>query len=132
MTTFAAKGRPISPHVSIYAFPVTAISSILIRVTGVALTGGVLGISAAAAVGADVPALIDSVQAYPAMTPMTKFVVAFPLVYHYLGGVRHLVWDHMPTLLTTKQVVPTSMGILGGATVVSLALSAYSLKREKK
>lgn len=33
-------GRPISPHVTIYAFPMAAISSITNRVTGVALYGG--------------------------------------------------------------------------------------------
>lgn len=36
----AKKGRPVSPHVTIYKFPVTAISSIANRVTGVALSVG--------------------------------------------------------------------------------------------
>jgi hypothetical protein len=36
----AKKGRPVSPHVTIYKFPVVAISSITNRVTGVALTAG--------------------------------------------------------------------------------------------
>ena len=34
------KGRPISPHVMIYAWPVTAISSISNRVSGAALGVG--------------------------------------------------------------------------------------------
>jgi hypothetical protein len=34
------KGRPVSPHVTIYKFPVVALSSITNRVTGVILTGG--------------------------------------------------------------------------------------------
>lgn len=34
------KGRPVSPHVSIYAFPPTALSSITHRVTGSALFVG--------------------------------------------------------------------------------------------
>ena len=33
-------GRPVSPHVTIYKFPVGAITSITNRVTGVALTIG--------------------------------------------------------------------------------------------
>ncbi len=33
-------GRPVSPHVTTYAFPVVAISSIINRVTGVGLWGG--------------------------------------------------------------------------------------------
>lgn len=36
----AKTGRPVSPHVSIYAFPPAAITSIANRVTGVALVGG--------------------------------------------------------------------------------------------
>ncbi len=36
----AKKGRPVSPHVTIYKFPVTAISSITNRVTGIALSIG--------------------------------------------------------------------------------------------
>ena len=35
-----ATGRPVSPHVTTYAFPVVAISSILNRVTGVGLWAG--------------------------------------------------------------------------------------------
>lgn len=34
------KGRPVSPHVTIYKFPLAAISSITIRVTGVLLSVG--------------------------------------------------------------------------------------------
>merc|ERR1719267_432488 len=60
----AKTGRPVSPHVQIFAFPIAAISSITNRVSGVA--------------------------------PLAKFVVAFPLVYHYLGGVRHVIWDNKP------------------------------------
>ena len=36
----AKTGRPVSPHVSIYAFPVGAISSITNRVTGAVLGVG--------------------------------------------------------------------------------------------
>lgn len=35
------KNRPISPHVSIYKFPLPAISSITHRITGVSLTAGI-------------------------------------------------------------------------------------------
>ncbi len=36
----AKLNRPVSPHVTIYKFPVVALSSITNRVTGVMLTGG--------------------------------------------------------------------------------------------
>jgi len=35
-----ATGRPVSPHVTIYAFPAISISSITVRVTGVLLCAG--------------------------------------------------------------------------------------------
>ena len=39
-------GRPVSPHVTIYSFPVGAISSITNRVTGCALSLGAAGLGA--------------------------------------------------------------------------------------
>ena len=31
-------------------------------------------------------------DAAPALVLPAKFLVAFPLVYHYLGGLRHVIW----------------------------------------
>lgn len=36
----AAKGRHVSPHVTVYKFPIAALSSITNRVTGVVLSAG--------------------------------------------------------------------------------------------
>ncbi len=44
--------------------------------------------------------------------PAAKFAVSFPLVYHYIGGVRHLVWDSNPELLTNDQVETSSWVVL--------------------
>ena len=41
----AKLGRPVSPHVTIYAFPIVALSSITVRITGVLLTLGTTGIA---------------------------------------------------------------------------------------
>lgn len=51
---------------------------------------------------------------------VAKFTVAFPLVYHYLGGVRHLAWDKYPEMLTNVDVTKASYALVGG----SVALSA--------
>ena len=56
----AKKGRPVSPHATIYAFPVTAISSITNRVTGVALSAGLFGIGAYSLIGGDAGLLMNS------------------------------------------------------------------------
>eukprot|EP00816_Leptocylindrus_hargravesii_P002370 CAMPEP_0196801148 /NCGR_PEP_ID=MMETSP1362-20130617/841_1 /TAXON_ID=163516 /ORGANISM="Leptocylindrus danicus, Strain CCMP1856" /LENGTH=168 /DNA_ID=CAMNT_0042171925 /DNA_START=36 /DNA_END=542 /DNA_ORIENTATION=+ len=112
-------GRPVSPHVTIYSFPVTALSSITIRITGVALSGIFAGLGTAELVSSgaalDIMQYIGStsVVAYPA-----KFAVAFPLVYHYLGGMRHLVWDHFPDKLNNVDVPKASIGLFGASLVL--------------
>jgi succinate dehydrogenase/fumarate reductase cytochrome b subunit len=45
-----------------------------------------LGALAGVDVGSTMAALGDS-----SIGPLVKFAVAFPLSYHYLGGIRHLV-----------------------------------------
>lgn len=85
-------GRPVSPHVTIYKFPVAAISSITTRVTGVLLTIGTTAIGGAALAGADVLQLVSAFQqGVPVLVPATKFVIAFPLTYHWLSALRHTV-----------------------------------------
>ena len=39
-------GRPMSPHVTTYAFPIVAFSSVTVRITGMLLSVGVGGVSA--------------------------------------------------------------------------------------
>lgn len=83
--------------------------------------------------GADVPGLVHCAQnVIPGFTPLSKFIVAFPLSYHYLGGMRHLVWDNAPKLLSTAQVAPTSYGILAAATVFSLGVSMYTISSDEE
>jgi succinate dehydrogenase (ubiquinone) cytochrome b560 subunit len=88
----ARLGRPVSPHVTIYKFPVNALTSITNRVTGVGLAGGIAAGSAVAFVGGDVPSIIYSLQdIVPGFAPLSKFFVAFPFTYHFLSAVRHVV-----------------------------------------
>jgi hypothetical protein len=42
----------------------------------------------------DLPGALAAFRAdHPILALPAKFVVAYPLVYHYLGGLRHFVWD---------------------------------------
>ena len=55
---------------------------------------------------------------------VAKFGVAFPLSYHYLGGVRHLVWDRMPEqTLTNELVEQSSYALIGTAGILSAGLA---------
>ena len=94
------KKRPLAPDVLSldgkgmhYKMPPAAISSIVNRVTGVAMTGGMLALAGAGLTG-DTVALIEAFKALgPVAVLPAKVGVTFPVLFHLLGGVRHLVWD---------------------------------------
>jgi succinate dehydrogenase (ubiquinone) cytochrome b560 subunit len=121
-------GRPVSPHVTIYAFPVAALSSITNRVTGCALAcgfatlGGVeLLMGSGSALG-----LMQTVGSQGFVIATTaKFAVAFPLAFHYMGAMRHFAWDYKPDLLSNQDAEKTSYYMFGGATAVSGALALF-------
>ena len=57
------------------------------------VTTGVTGAGAIALAG-DLPATIAAfTAASPWLVVPAKAAVAFPLVYHYAGGLRHIIWD---------------------------------------
>ena len=68
----ANKKRPLSPHVTIYAFPASAISSITNRVTGVGLAVGCYGIGAMSFFGGD-PAALMQTLGQSGVAPLFKF-----------------------------------------------------------
>lgn len=116
-------GRPVSPHVTIYSFPIGALSSIANRVTGTALSFGAAGLGFAEIVGGSGTALglmQDIGSMGPAVTSVAKFSVAFPVVYHYLGGIRHLVWDKMPDYLNNVDVEKASWVLVGSSVALTL------------
>ena len=121
----ARTGRPVSPHVTVYRFPIVAISSITNRVTGVLLSVGVTGIGAATLMGLDAPALLQLIGSTP-VAPIFKFAVAFPLTYHYAGGLRHIYWDKVPEAVTNEDVAKSSYLLFGGSGLVSLILAFVS------
>lgn len=87
--------RPLSPHLSVYKFKYTMVTSILNRFTGAGLSAGLLLLVywlTAVAAGAQAQARAGRILA----TPLAKLlylglVVAFS--YHLIAGIRHLIWD---------------------------------------
>jgi len=126
-------GRPISPHVFIYKFPTIAISSIMMRISGGVLTVGTSGIAITALVGGT-DACASAVEAIgaSAYAPLAKFSVAYPLVYHMMGAVRHAVWDLTAKGFTNQQMLHSSYAIAGASTLLSVAIASYSLPPPKK
>eukprot|EP00591_Stephanopyxis_turris_P011036 CAMPEP_0195514466 /NCGR_PEP_ID=MMETSP0794_2-20130614/5843_1 /TAXON_ID=515487 /ORGANISM="Stephanopyxis turris, Strain CCMP 815" /LENGTH=144 /DNA_ID=CAMNT_0040642719 /DNA_START=198 /DNA_END=632 /DNA_ORIENTATION=+ len=117
-------GRPVSPHVFIYSFPVAALTSITNRVCGVALSGMCVGWAAADVAGGSGTALslMQDLGSMSVIGPLTKFSVGFPLMFHYLGGLRHTIWDKNPGQLTTEDVEKTSYALVGASTLFGLGV----------
>ena len=81
----------------------------------------------ASLVGCDVPALASCLGSVPVIGDLAKFSVAFPLVYHYMGALRHLYWDTNPEALETDQVTKLSYIFGGSAFAVSAGLAMITL-----
>jgi len=87
--------RPLSPHLSIYRWPVTMATSILHRATGVAMAVGfivLVGWLFDAASGPDVYAgFIGLMDTTIGCVLLVGWSYAF--FFHLANGIRHLVWD---------------------------------------
>ena len=88
-------GRPLSPHLSIYRWPITMVLSILHRVTGVAMSVGLVVLAAWLMQAAAGP------EAYLRFTVAMSTLVgklllvgwSFAFFFHAANGIRHLAWD---------------------------------------
>jgi succinate dehydrogenase / fumarate reductase cytochrome b subunit len=87
--------RPLSPHLSIYRWPITMTLSILHRATGIAMSVGFIVLVFWLADAANGP------EAYAVFTTAMDsafgiFLLAgwsWAFFYHLANGIRHLVWD---------------------------------------
>jgi succinate dehydrogenase (ubiquinone) cytochrome b560 subunit len=73
--------------------------------------------------GVDVPALMSTIGDVTLIGQVAKFGVAFPLTFHYLGGIRHFMWDKNPESLDNEKVEASSKILFGAATAVSAAIA---------
>jgi succinate dehydrogenase / fumarate reductase, cytochrome b subunit len=97
MTMAEAKrvDRPLSPHLQIYRPQLTAITSILTRITGNALIVGVM-LAVWWLLAASVSEAYFAVANAVATSWFGNLVFlgsAWAVWYHLLAGLRHLVWD---------------------------------------
>lgn len=87
--------RPQSPHLQIYRWPVTMATSIVHRMTGVALSAGTAFLAWWLIAIASGPDAYDTF-ARLAVTPLGQIVLfgfLWSLSFHLLNGIRHLFWD---------------------------------------
>ena len=87
--------RPLSPHFDIYQYQITWTVSIMHRITGVAMTLGLLLIVTwlvAAAFSTGLFLVIDGLlRSWIGMIIIFGSLWAF--WFHFLNGIRHLFWD---------------------------------------
>eukprot|EP01119_Soliformovum_irregulare_P005334 TRINITY_DN17104_c0_g1_i1.p1 TRINITY_DN17104_c0_g1~~TRINITY_DN17104_c0_g1_i1.p1 ORF type:complete len:194 (-),score=33.34 TRINITY_DN17104_c0_g1_i1:46-603(-) len=115
-----AAPKTVSPHLTIYAFPLPAITSITHRITGVGLTLGAAGVAGLSLFNPD--ALIPVMDYFgnsSALRPLAKFLVTFPLAYHTIFGIRHLWWDATAKGLELKDVYSSTYGLFGATAAVT-------------
>ena len=114
----------LSPHLSIYRFPLGAISSITNRLTGFYLSGIFVGMG----YYQFCPKKIEIPESWK--TPLT-YSLLFPTTYHTLGGLRHFLWDLNPKWITGKSTTYSSIGMFVGSIGMTIGLE-YFLNPSKK
>lgn len=113
--------RPLSPHLQIYRPQLTAITSILTRITGNGLiAGAVLAVwwLTAAATGAGAFATADAVLT-SWFGDLVLTLSAWALWYHYLAGLRHL-WFDAGRGLDITSAERLGWGVIIGSLVLTL------------
>ena len=91
----AKAGRPLSPHLQIYRWPITMTMSILHRITGGALYFGTLLLAWWVIAAAAGPGYFETANAVFGswIGRLVLFGYSWALIHHLLGGLRHFVWD---------------------------------------
>jgi succinate dehydrogenase / fumarate reductase cytochrome b subunit len=87
--------RPMSPHLQVWRWHITMLTSIAHRATGIALYVGALilaGWAVSLAMGAEAFGRYRALLACP-LGQLVLFGLTVSLFYHLANGVRHLVWD---------------------------------------
>merc|ERR1712048_1183418 len=133
-------GRPISPHVFIYRFPMIALSSITVRITGILASAGLSAVGGAT-LYAGSEWVVDTVHDFGGVSkrltgfdlaPAAKASVAFVLAYQWLGSARHMIWDLTGWGFTNKMMLQSAYGLFASSAIISLGLAAYSLPPPKE
>ncbi|HCS22673.1 MAG TPA: succinate dehydrogenase, cytochrome b556 subunit [Rhodospirillaceae bacterium] len=119
--------RPLSPHLQIYRWQLTMFLSILHRVTGFGLAVGALlavwWLMAALGGAKSFDHFHDFTHSLIGQLMLAGWL--FSLVFHFLNGLRHLVWD-TGRWLTLKGAYASGYAVLFGAIAITAALWFYA------
>lgn len=122
--------RPLSPHLQIYKKQLTSATSIIHRLTGIALALGLPVLSVwlmAASQGAeayeDALSILRTTVGQIALLGWT-----WALFYHFCNGIRHLIWD-TGRMLTIKEAYRAGYVVIAASLILTALvwLSAYGI-----
>jgi succinate dehydrogenase / fumarate reductase cytochrome b subunit len=124
--TDAAKGpreRPLSPHMDVWRWHITMTTSILHRMSGVALYGIGLIVAIWALCLAAGPEAYGTFKAVLGSFPgkLALFAMTLAVFYHLAKGVQHLVWD-LGHALDIKSANAGAVGVIAFTIAASLAV----------
>jgi succinate dehydrogenase / fumarate reductase, cytochrome b subunit len=119
--------RPLSPHLSVYKFKYTLVTSILNRFTGLVLSLGLVllvywltALSRGPATYAHAMRLLTH-----EVTRLVYLALLVAFSYHLAAGIRHLVWDTARGMERRQSIA--SAWIVAGATLVLTLVFGYLL-----
>lgn len=125
----ASHDRPLSPHLMIYRWRWTMSLSILHRMTGVVISVAAFGLAwwlLALAGGAGGYETFRACLASP-LGLLALIAFGACLVFHFLNGIRHLLWD-TGWGLDLKRAFATAWVVIALALVLSAALAFAVLR----
>lgn len=119
MANVSQDNRPLSPHVSVYRWPLNAIMSIMHRATGVAMSVAAIFIVWYFLALATGPAYFETASAVLTswFGDLVLFLSMAALWFHYMNGIRHLVWD-TGSSFGQKRVFRTGVAALAAAGIM--------------
>ncbi|XP_076438727.1 succinate dehydrogenase cytochrome b560 subunit, mitochondrial-like [Babylonia areolata] len=106
--------RPLSPFLTVYKPHLAMMTSLTHRVTGVVMMCAAAGLSITLMVLPEdfthYVNLVKDLEISPIIIYGAKIILAFPVTYHFLNGIRHLAWDAglgfgLPTLYKSAYFV---------------------------
>ena len=125
--------RKISPSISIYKFPITAISSITNRLTGIYLSGCIFLYCSFDLLNEYQKNIIYKkyFEKHEYFQKAFNYITIYPFSYHCIGAIRHLIWDNYPKFLNNNAVAKSSKFIFLASIIPTIFIEKELSKKLK-
>ncbi|MEM6310138.1 MAG: succinate dehydrogenase, cytochrome b556 subunit [Pseudomonadota bacterium] len=120
--------RPLSPHIEIYRPQWTSVSSILVRITGIASLGTALIIVVWLLMAATSEGAFQAANWWMQswLGKLVLLAATWAIFYHTLGRLRHVIWDfgYCLEVAISEQM---AKGMFALATILTLIVAIFFL-----